>query len=465
MNLQDLVKGERVKITGALQVPSNPKVIQDLTFANPFEEHKEFRAYFEHNSQLIIPRAYPIDIDGFTEDLVDSPCNFQLAEGYALRDYQSEAVEEIVSYFLDKTYGQLLLTASCGSGKSYALAGILNALGKKTLVLSHLTILNNQIYGEITQSIIGNTIAIISSKTVDFPDVAIASYQALASSKDLLTKCANTYSILVLDEAENCVSAQRLRVILSLKFKYLIFMTATPSKELTKLTPAVKYIHGDKVVTMSQPEEAKVHSHHLMVDYRHLSWQSPTNKNMYKVQFGKFLLRSSIIQDIVNLVVHLKMVEKIPGCIWVVADLSVVKLRCKELLEASGISVAIIDSSTSNKKRTSIINGITTGDISVVIGSKPLSAGLSIKELIVGIRLIPSSSSEEELAQSTGRLNRMCNFKTKYTPLWIDYVCSGSIEYGAKARYKLYQKSTLGANFCKASELCKNASILINSDR
>jgi len=419
----------------------------DLEFPNPFDE-TIFCAYIETLQGLLVPRAYPKALD-CKLDVVDNPANIQLADGYALRDYQEPAVAEIARYFSERTYGQLLFTAVCGAGKSFSLAGLLARLNKKTLILSHLTILNTQILGELSANLKDTSIGIITAKTIDFPDIAIASYQALASSKSLLQKCAETYSILCLDEGENVVTTSRLRVIFHLRYKYLVFMTATPTKELVKMTKAVQYIYGDKVVTMSQPEDIKVHSNHLMIDYRHLTWKSPGNSNMYKTSLGKFLLKSPIIQDMVNLTASLR---HLPGCVWIVIDLSIVKERCKQLLEAKGCTVAIIDSKTTTKKRAEILQDVTKGFYDVVIGSKPLSAGLSVKELLVGIRLLPSSSSEEELKQSSGRLNRFCEFKTKYIPLWIDYVVGGSLTYGARERYKLYQQSTLKAHFCKPQE-------------
>lgn len=437
-------------------LPDIMETRRDLEFPNPFDD-TTFCAYIETPQGLLVPRAYQKALD-CPLDVIDNPANIQLADGYALRDYQEPAVTEISRYFAERNHGQLLFTAVCGAGKSFSLAGLLARLNRKTLILSHLTILNTQILGELSTNLKDTSIGIITSKTTEFPDIAIASYQALASSKNLLQKCAETYSILCLDEGENCVTTSRLKVIFHLSYKYLVFMTATPSKELVKMTKAVEYIYGDKIVTMSQPEDVKVHSNHLMVDYRHLNWQSPGNSNMYKTSLGKFLLKSPIIQDMINLTVSLK---HLPGCVWIVADLSVVKERCKQLLEAQGCTVAIIDSKTTTKKRAEILHDVTKGLYDVVIGSKPLSAGLSVKELLVGIRLLPSSSSEEELKQSSGRLNRFCEFKTIYTPLWIDYVVGGSLTYGAKERYKLYQQSTLKAHFCKPQEVIGRAQNLI----
>lgn len=450
------------RLTGAHHIPlTDPQIgqyIQELTFSNPFEPDKDFQAFFRSPTHLIVPRAFTSKPKDAEVNVVDAQCNIEVAEGYALRDYQEQAVTEIVDYFGKLQYGQLLLTAQTGSGKSYALAGLLARLGKKTLILSHLTILNTQIYNELKGNLVNTSIGIINSSTEALPDIAITSYQALAASKDLLQRCADTYSVLCVDEGENAVTSSRLKVIFQLRHKYFIMLTATPTKELVQQTKAVEYVYGDKIVSMSQPEETKVHSNHLMVDYRSLVWNSPIQKNVYKTSLGKFMLRSRILPDMVRLASSFR---DIPGCVWVVVDLSAVKVKLKELLEAEGITTEIIDASTSAKKRAEILLGISNGTVKCVLGSKPLSAGLSIKELLVGIRLLPSSSSEEELRQSTGRLNRFCEFKKTYTPLWVDFVCEGSLMYGAKLRYKLYQKSTLGAHFCKPEDAAVKAKSLV----
>lgn len=443
-------------ISGAMRVLDNPITRAKLTFPNPFDE-QEFHAFIEKSPYILVPRAF-LEPDVYELDVVDREASITLAEGYKLRDYQEQAVTEIYEYLKPREYGELLFTAACGAGKSFSLAGLLARMNKSTLILSHLTILNTQILNELSVNLSGTSIGIITSKTTVFPDIAIASYQALASSSSLLNICADRYSIVCLDEGENVVTVSRLRVLFHLKHKYLIFMTATPTKELVKLTKAVTYIYGDKVVTMSQPEDSKVHSNHLMVDYRNLSWYSPDNKNMYKTSLGRFILHSKILLDMVELA---NSFNDIPGCVWIVADLGTIKTKLKELLEAKGVTTRIIDSSTNAKSRAEILLGISNGSIKCVIGSKPLSAGLSVKELLIGIRLIPSSSSEEELRQSTGRLNRYCSFKDTYAPLWVDFVCSGSLEYGAKSRYKLYKQSTLGAYFCKPADLISTAFNLV----
>lgn len=455
-----------MKITGALQVPSNPKVIQDLTFANPFEEHKEFRAFFEHQGSLIIPRAYPIDTKGFIEDLVDSPCVFDLAEGYALRDYQSSAISEILTYFSERSYGQLLLTAQPGSGKTYMLSGLLNKLNQRTLVISHLSMLSAQMYSELISGLTSKSIKILEAKDLgkELPDIAICTYQLLDSNSNLLKQLAEHYGFVVVDEADNSFSRSRLKVLFRLKPKYQLYMTATPTKDLMKQTKGLVYLFGPKSVEMLPPEENKVHSKHLMVDFSALRWDSPQNTNMYKTSLGKFMLRSDIANSICLWAKDLKDAGLF-GVQWIIADLSAVQDYLEENLIKLGLSTRIIRGSTSAKKRQVILQEIIEGKVDCLIGSAPLAAGISIKELSVGWRLMPNSSSEENLAQQKGRLARPIEFKKTQSPIWIDFRIPGSLEYGAKKRFGLYKASTLGVVMCKPEDVVKTIMKEINGNQ
>lgn len=445
-----------MKVTGALQIPYNQEVVNNLTFANPFEIDKEFKAYFEHNNQLIIPRAYfKYSID-YINETVDAPCTFNLAEGYALRDYQTEAVSEILNYLKDKTYGQLLLTASCGSGKTYCLSGMFSELGQRVLILSHLSMLSAQMYSELSSGLSDANIRILESKDLgkELPDIAICTYQLLDSNIELLKQLADYYGVVVVDEAENCFSRSRLKVLLRMKPKYQIYMTATPSKDLMKQTSGLFYLFGDKIVSMDSPEAIKVHSKHLMVNFSELRWESPQNTNLYKTSLGKFMINSGIAKSICLWVEQLK-AQGIMGCQWIIADLSVVQDYLAKHLHEAGVSVRIIRGATSAKKRQVILQEIIDGEVDCLIGSAPLAAGISIKELSVGWRLMPNSSSAELLAQQSGRLARPIEFKKTQHPIWIDIRVPGSLDYGAKKRYNTYKGSTLGVVMCKPEDTVK----------
>jgi superfamily II DNA or RNA helicase len=447
-------------ITGAKRIPlTHPKVseiTQDLTFTNPFEPDKDFKAYFTSSTEIIIPRAYPLDGD-YVVDVVDSQCTFKLASGYTLRDYQEKAVGEIIDYFNSSSlHGELLLSANTGSGKTFAMAGLLSKLMGRTIILSHLSMLSTQMFKEMSKNLKGANIKILDSNDTDkeLPDIAICSFQLLDSNRELLLKLKDYYSIVIVDEAENCFTRSRLKTLFTLKPKFQIYLTATPTRELMRQTQGLNYLFGNKVIEMSAPEEHKIHSKHLFIDYRPMQWNSPQNSNLYKTSLGKFLLRSVILKDIAKACKELKDIG-VNGTFWIVADLNVVQDKLYELIEAQGLTVRVIRGTTSSKKRDVILQEIHDKIVDVIIGSAPLSAGLSIPELSIGFRLLPNSSSDELLEQQKGRLNRHIHWKDQQHPLWVDFLISGNLEYGAKKRWGLYQQTTHGVSMCKPLDIVK----------
>jgi superfamily II DNA or RNA helicase len=371
----------------------------------------------------------------------------KLVDSYNLLEYQREPITKLTDYLLGNSgYAQCLLSAGTGSGKTYSMAYVINKLNTKTLILSHLTMLGIQMFAEISKNLTDIDIAILTNTTDKLPDIAISSFQLLAQNPELLQRISDNYGLVIVDEAENCVSESRLKVLFSLRPKYQIYLTATPTKELVQQTKAVEYLYGNVMFLMQQPEDKKIHSRHIMLDYRHLTWQSPAMQNMYKVSLGKFIRDKGIADDVIKLC-RILIDKNYQGTYWIVADLNKVQDYLKVRLDAIGISTEIIRGGVSNKKRETILHNIQEDKVKILIGSAPLSAGISIPRLSIGIRLMPNSSSEELLTQQKGRLNRFTEFKATQSPIWFDFVISGSLIYGARKRYSMYKNSVHGAKF------------------
>jgi superfamily II DNA or RNA helicase len=445
-----------VFVTGALRIPlAHPEVqeIRDnLEFTNPFDD-TVFKAYFETSKELIIPRGYPIAVPEYAKGWVETSTDIQVTPEYLLRPYQIPIVHGIVEYFMGLEYGQCLLEAKTGSGKSFSLAGILSVMKCRTLILSHLTMLGDQMLKELTANLGTGAIEVLSAKSIGkpLPDIAISSFKML-ENKELLTYISHHYSLVAVDECENAVTRSRLKVLFTLKPQYQIYLTATPSKELVRQTKAVEYLYGGKVFLMEAPEENRVHSKHIMVDFRHLNWEAPSNQMLYKTSLGRFFMRSELLPFIVSTCTQLKR-NKVEGTIWIIADLNKFQVQLETRLVKNGLTVGIINGKTPKKKRDVILKQIDDGELDVLIGSAPLSAGLSIPRLSVGIRAMPNSSSEELLEQQTGRLNRHCNFKDYQIPLWLDFAISGNLLHNARKRFELYKKTTYGALMVKPQAL------------
>jgi superfamily II DNA or RNA helicase len=448
-----------MRVTGAIQLPKpvSGKIIDDLTFPNPFEPDSVFKAFFETPNLLIVPRGYPVDLTDATKSFISPSASFILASGYELREYQDTPIKDMVEYLTSLEFGQCLLSAATGSGKTYTLAYVLAKLGVKTLILSHLSMLGTQMMNELSSNLDNPNIGMISSDMIgeELPDIGISSFKLLECNPDLLKYISNHYGMVVVDEAENAVSTSRLKILFSLKPRYQLYLTATPTKELMRQTAAVRYLYGDKVFYMNPPNDQKIHSKHVMVDYRGLSWDSPNNTNLYKTSLGRFFLRSKIIPDIITTCRELKDAG-VQGTFWIVADLNKVQDHIISLAVKAGLRVDVIRGKVSGKTRAKILDLISRGELDILVGSAPLSAGLSIPQLSVGFRVMPNSSSEELLEQQRGRLNRPADFKSYQYPIWIDLAISGSLLYNAKKRFNTYKGTTYGVKMVKSNELTQS---------
>ena len=412
----------------------------DLTFPNPFNFEEVALGYQEDEEFIKVPRGLPlnnygISLNTFIDDTINSESDFSTTEGFSLRDYQEVAEREILELLEDsKVYNKnILLTAPTGSGKTVLLASVLAKLKQRVLFLSHLSMLSEQVLKELSENTTAS-VGILTGKTEELFDINIATFQLLNVNQGLLSKIADTVSVVVVDETENVASPTRLAVLFSLKAKTHIYVSATPSRELVKRTGIIEALVTHKV---SMSPSSQVDLKYLMLDYRHLSWQSPDNQMFYKSSLFSFLKTSKILDDTVSLVESLSDYQ---GTIWIIASLDKIHKYLTDKLESKGIICKSIQGLTGKRERSKILDEISNGKLKVIISSAPMSAGISIPELSAAIRLEPHSSSDEVLEQQIGRLKRYTKFKDTQSPLWVDFAISGSLEYKGKQRFKLYQQ-------------------------
>lgn len=100
--------------------------------------------------------------------------HFELVSPYKPRD-QPEAIKELVDGLNLGRRAQTLLGAT-GTGKTFSVANVIQAVNKPTLVIAHNKTLAGQLYGElkeffpnVTSSILSATMTIINPKRM-FPE-------------------------------------------------------------------------------------------------------------------------------------------------------------------------------------------------------------------------------------------------------------------------------------------------------
>lgn len=442
-------------ITGGVLLPLKQlsqdqiqEIQQKLTFENPFEEGKFTYGFRRSQNYLVVPKGFLPELKeilgtiSVTEKTTNSPVSFTLKDNFQLRPYQQEAEQKMVEVLKDNH--SVLLTAPTSAGKSFSLTSVIQKLKQKTLILAHLSMLIKQMKAEMEQNSNAKVLELTSKTTLDEilnADIILSTFSLLNYNKDLNKTLAEHIGTLVVDETENMISDTRISVLFYLRPKYSIFMSATPSKELMQQTPLLFYFIGNQKINMKVSEEYIITPEVVMLDYRHLRWQSPDDKNRYKSSLWVFYKREKIPNDLAKLAKVWYDTKQ--GCQWVIIDLTKAQDYMKNLLSAEGIpeeAIAIIRGTTSAKQREKILNQIKEGTVRALIGSKPLSAGVSIGNLSIAYRLMPHSSSDELLIQQIGRLKRYADFKQRQKPVWCDLAISGSLEYGGKRRFAYYKK-------------------------
>lgn len=416
-----------------IPAPANPRLLKRLTYPNPFEPEQEFLGYKDNGDGTITVPRMSVDTPPNMVDVVSSRISITLSTSFDLRDYQEEPVAQIVD-LLSGGYGQCLLTAKTGSGKSFSLGYVIKEIGERTLILAHLSMLTTQMCEELSANL-GADVRLLDKNSQELGDVNICTFQYLHANSQFLAEISHRIGLVVIDEAENMLSESRLNVFYRLNPKYQLLMTATPSRDLVGRTPMIKELVGDAIVVMEP--HSQIEPQHVMIDYRHLKFIAPTNKMMYKGALTRFFLTSEIPADTVDLT---KSLIKAHGCVWIIIDSLKLQDKVMALLRQAGINSEVIRGATSAKERKRILLEVASGECRVLLGSAPLSAGISIPELGFAFRLMPNSSSHELLTQQEGRLKRYAKFKEGQNTLWIDFAIEGSLAYAGKKRFKFYKE-------------------------
>jgi len=432
-------------LRGGIEVPRNIQLEKLLTFPNPFEPAEVFEGFITTKSRMVVPRNIRNIKDDCSVDVVDSPISIELSNGFTLRSYQQKPVAAIINA-LTGIHGECLLTAKTGSGKSFSLSAVIKEVGQRTLILVHLSMLATQMFEELSANSSAD-IKILEKDNTELGDINIATFQYLHNNPELVIEIAKHIGLVVVDEAENMLSTTRMAVFYQFNPKYQLLMTATPSRELVGRTPMIHHLVGKNIVVMEP--DTQIEPQHVMLDYRTLNFQSPGNKLMYKGALTRFIMKSTIPVDLID---FCKLLLEFEGCVWIIVDSLKLQDHIMELLKNSNINSEVIRGNTSKKERKRILDEVSDKTCRILLGSAPLSAGISMPELSFAFRLMPNSSSQELLIQQEGRLKRFAEFKLTQNTLWVDYAIEGSLAYNGKKRFAYY-KSLGRFTFGKLSEI------------
>jgi superfamily II DNA or RNA helicase len=208
------------------------------------------------SGDLIIPRGSLIKLKNFLyknkveytieTDLVSVPLHWKTELGenikpIELREYQ----KSIVSNIADNKPSEGVISMTTGSGKTLTSLAIIQRLGLTATILLPNNTLLNQWHDEIKKQW-NYDAGIVNGEQQIMRGITLATYQTLDNRPEHLKYLTENASILIIEEAQGVVSAQRMKIVNKFRPSYLYGLSGTPERT-DKQTKAIFFYCGDIV--------------------------------------------------------------------------------------------------------------------------------------------------------------------------------------------------------------------------
>ena len=421
-----------------------PSIINAYTYQHPREPDVKFTTLIMLEDRIGIPAGDTKKLFDILPELsidnrsISTPFSKPIKlTGLELRDYQEDALQEVLDYF-DDGEATFNLSGAPGSGKSVMLSAILVKMGIKTLIIAHLSMLTSQLKEEIEQ-FTDAKVTVLDKDNTELGDINIATSQFIANRPELWYKIKREIGLIAVDEAETIGAETTLKILQRAHAKYRIAITATFTRSVDGRTPALTDMIGHKVISLKN--DALLKPTVISVNCEE-HFQAPRNKNLYKKMLVNFFKRSHSIDSKILTIVTTSIKKK--RQVLIACDLMDMQDRYASVLEAKGFTCGVMNGNTKKADRTRILEDFNDGKIDVLLGFGVLNAGLSMPKISTIIR-VSTPGNVEKLEQLIGRSVR--DFDGKEGAFIIDLLFSGfSNEYGSgqnDKRLRFYKKQVL----------------------
>jgi len=348
-----------------------------------------------------------------------------------LRDYQIEAVENC------SRHDSGVIVAPCGSGKTQAGIGLIEALKPdSTLIIVHSIDLMKQWKNRIDnvlgsnasgQSIAhcgnGSVVLIKALTSANKGDIIITTVQTLVR---VLQSQIVTVNLVIVDEAHHCPASTYTSVLERLEFDTIYGLTATPHREdglgpvmLAQLGPIRYSVSREELVKKGHtllPQLFKVETPFFTVssEYSEMITELSINQTRNNIIWDQVQKHGQYPQLILS--------QRVDHCV-ALAGMS------------RGLRVATITGSV--KDREKLLQGVAEGLYDVLIATQLADEGLDVVKLCA-VHLVLPSRAAGRLEQRVGRICRPS--KDKGIPTVFDYVDMGDslLQNQWRARRKVY---------------------------
>jgi len=403
----------------------------------------------------------------YSDELVDG---LELAEGFALRDYQEEAGEAF------EAAGTGVVVMPCGAGKTSTGIGLIARLARRTLILVHTKDLARQwverIEGaeELPGQLRGAKVGTVGGgrRATDVgAGIVVATVQTLAkwSWRDLYA-WGKGFGLVIMDEAHHAPADTFLRVLYGLPARYRLGLTATPHREdgmgdlLWAAFGGIVYqVERDELIRAGRIRPARLETHatgvavrtHEVREHPKASWipiyphevrrwkQAQDDSGWPKVRPRRWDAQVS------DLIAH----PKRNGLILDLAEAkvdgghSVIILsdrveHCRNLADAlqrRGVPSAAVAGRQGTREVSGILARARRREIRVLVGTTKADEGLDVPVLSCGI-LATRTKRLGRLTQRIGRIERPEGLPPEWHDLIDDF--PGAVR-AWRVRLKLYR--------------------------
>ena len=346
-----------------------------------------------------------------------------------LRDYQKPVVQEIIKTLLKSEDNAGILQAVPSFGKSFIIPTIVEHLGMKTLIIVDRKDLANQMKKEFEMNVENkNTFKILTKDNFDpRVDVFITTFQLLVKNKVLLKTLSDWAGFVVVDECHTIGSRVFTEVLVALKAKYRLGLSATPTRS-DGLTEILRDTFSNNIVKGHNPTNINVYMIGVLTGIK-AAWE----QDNFSQVFTDNMTRPAFVDIVTDILTKLKQSGRV---VLIYTNYNDIRTIYKSILTEKGFKVAIIDGKTKKTDREKYLKQIQTGELDFLITGVIIQKGISIHRLDTVVNL--GFHNKESMEQLVGRLRR--EHSDKKVPMFIDFYLEGVLRKNSADRHQIATK-------------------------
>lgn len=390
-----------------------------------------------------------------------APMTVPFKHPYKARDHLQK--NAIAAFLKSKKNGYIV--APCGAGKTYMALKIAEVLEEKACIVVDETMLLDQ-WKEDIIDLCGYPIEHFGElhgkkKDIENKQFIIAMKQTLVGNEDYIKEVSENFGFVVVDECHTAPTEIFTTLLMKLKPRYRLGLTATPERQdgnefliEANIGPRIAQLDQRELIALGSILESVIHPIFIMEKNDRLgqSFWDKKLKSFAKVMpnwrklVDALAERNKIHQVIANNIYN-KYLEGDHAAV-ILAETKWIK-KYYEMLITMGVKeneIEIIEGKTAKDYRKEVIDRTKSGEIKIILTSKLLDKAISIN-ILNAIHLVFPSKASGNVEQRVGRIARLHETK-KSKPVVYDYIFDNYVFFKqlynifSFCRMKAYEKTS-----------------------